>query len=414
MPTTIPIKDANGSTVSMVVNPAYDPQDDMVKMKSVQKKWRDSFTVAGPPNPAKWDVHTLAGGSASIVSEGTLTLTSGSVATGETAYVLSKETFTIPFRASVGMTLSSRVAGHTFRIEAVSVDPSTGLPDGQHSIAWAFEGTTATQAIYEVQNGGLARLRSPQSTVVTTASNGVYELEPFADEAWFHSTTLDAVASRANSYRRHRQIPDPNALFKIKLGWTNATNIASANAVIEYISVQDYAELTAEITAGRGNAVAGNAMNMVPVGTTTVSGTVTANIGTGAVAAGANLIGDVGQQYRANATGAATVRNIVSAASTNATNLKTAAGRVVGFSFANTNAAWRYVKLHNAVANPPVAGTTAVAMTIAVPPNGVTNNAFEGGLAFGTGLGFTIVTGSADNDSNAVGLGDVVGQILYV
>lgn len=410
MPTTIPIKDANGNTVSMVVNPAYDPQDDMVKMKSLQKKWRDSFTVAGPPDPAKWDVQTLAGGSASIVSAGTLTLTSGSVSTGETAYVLSKETFTIPFRASVGMTLSSRVAGHTFRIEAVSVDPSTGLPDGQHSIAWAFEGTTATQAIYEVQNGGLARLRSGASTVVTTASNGVYELEPFADEAWFHSTTLDAVTARANSYRRHRQIPDPNALFKIKLGWTNATNISSANAVIEYISVQDYAELTAEVTAGRGNSVAGNAMSVTLAGATAA----TTAIGTVAISASTNLIGDVGLQYRANATGAATVRNIVSAASTNATNLKTAAGRVVGFSFANTTAAWRYVKLHNATTNPPVAGTTAVAMTISVPPNGVTNNAFEGGLAFGTGLGFTIVTGSADSDSNAVGAGDVVGQILYV
>ena len=417
MPTTIPIKDASGNTVNMVVNPAYDPQDDMVKMKSVQKKWRDSFTVVAPPDTAKWDTVIGTGGAASIVTAGVLRMVNGSTTANSETTVTSKETFTIPFRVSVGFTLSQRILNSTFFIEAISVNPSTGNPDGLHSLAWAFEGSAnPTQGIYEVQNGGLTRLRSAQSTVVTTGSGGVYELEAFADEAWFHSATLDAVTGRANSYRRHQQIPDPNAVYKVRLRWLNGASApaSSTNADIQYLSVQDYAELTAEITAGRGNSVAGNAMNMVPVGTTTVSGTVTANIGTGAVAAGANLIGDVGAQYRANATGAATVDNIVSAATTNAKNLKTTAGRVVGFSLANTNAAWRYVKLHNSAAAPPVAGTTAVHMTIAIPPNGVINNAFEGGIAFGTGIGFTIVTGSANNYANAVGLGDVVGNILWV
>ena len=127
-----------------------------------------------------------------------------------------------------------------------------------------------TQAKYEVQNGGLARLASAASTVVTTASGGIYELEPFADEAWFHSGTLDAVTSRANSYRRHQQIPDPNAVYKIRLRWLNGGTApaTSTNAVVQFIAVQDYAELTAEITAGRGNSVAGNAISVLLAGAT--------------------------------------------------------------------------------------------------------------------------------------------------
>ncbi|MFK5165316.1 hypothetical protein, partial [Propionibacterium freudenreichii] len=76
-----------------------------------------------------------------------------------------------------------------------------------------------------------------------------------------------------------------------------------------------------------------------------VSGTVTANIGTGSLAAGTNLVGDVGFQVRANATGAATIANVVSAATTNPTLVKASAGRILGGTLVNTNAAIRYLKL---------------------------------------------------------------------
>jgi hypothetical protein len=192
---------------------------------------------------------------------------SGTTANAETS-ATTIETFTVPFRVVIGLTLSQRIANQTFWVEAISVDPVTGVPDGQHCVAWRFDGTTATNAIYEVQNGGLARLASGASAVVTTASGGIYELEPFADEAWFHSGTLDAVTNRANSYRRHQQIPDPNAFFKVRLRWLNGASApaSNTNAVVQFIAVQDYAELTAEITAGRGNAVAGNAISVMLAG----------------------------------------------------------------------------------------------------------------------------------------------------
>lgn len=143
-----------------------------------------------------------------------------------------------------------------------------------------------------------------------------------------------------------------------------------------------------------------------------VQGTVTANIGTGSLAAGTNAVGDVGIQYRANATGAATINHVVSAASTNAANIKATAGRVVGWSFVNTTASWQYVKLHNS-ATAPTAGA-GVVMTIGIPPNGANNMPVgAGSIGFSAGIGRTIVTGSADTDATATTAGAVVGDLFY-
>lgn len=110
----------------------------------------------------------------------------------------------------------------------------------------------------------------------------------------------------------------------------------------------------------------------------------------------------------------ATVRHLVSAASTNATNVKAAPGRLLGVSLLNTNAAIRYLKFHN-TAGTPTAGS-GVAMTIGVPANGgrVDLTYPAGGVVFSTGIAFTAVTGAADADTTGVGSNDLVGDILYV
>jgi hypothetical protein len=126
--------------------------------------------------------------------------------------------------------------------------------------------------------------------------------------------------------------------------------------------------------------------------------------------AGANLAADVGLQVRANATGAATGHHIVSAASTNVAQIKATAGRVVGYSLSNNNAAWRYVKLHNVAS--ATAGT-GVVQTIGIPPNGKSECSIPAGIAFATAISRSIVTGAADADATAVGLNDVVGDIFF-
>ena len=288
MADNILVKDATGAAKTMrtidsgtVHTPVhriegYDPVDDMVKVKSMQKKFRDSFNGV-VVDSTKWAT-TLGTGGAATVASGVLTFGSGTTINAA-SQLLTVETFTVPFRVSFGMTLSQRIANQTLYVEAISVNATTGIPDGQHSMGWVFDGTTATQAKYSVQNGAQAALVSALSTVPTTAGGSVYELEPFSDECWFHGGVLDSNAARSNSYRRHQQIPDPNAVYKLRLRWLNGGTApaSNTNAMFQYVACQDYAELTAEITAGRGQTVAGQALGVAVVSapTTTVTGTVT-------------------------------------------------------------------------------------------------------------------------------------------
>jgi hypothetical protein len=325
----------------------YEQDNGTTTIDSIQAKWRDSFTS---PVADNWDVTTSLGVTVSQ-SAGVLTIASGTTAAGY-AELLSKQTFRIPFRTMFGIQSGATRQANTHHIvEAVSVDENTGLPDGRHRIAWDIGGaasTTVTQAIYEVQNGGLAPLASAASTIVTTATYMALELEPFADEAYFHARAIDSTAGRVNSYVRHQQIPDPNALYKLRIrslnhaawrtisgavagtggvirltstahGYTGTPTVwvedlngvvnvvngintavrgnyaitvvdvntieltgtvfggtyvagsgrvalgaapAAINLQFQFVSVQDYAELTAEITAGRGQNVQGQAIGV--------------------------------------------------------------------------------------------------------------------------------------------------------
>lgn len=171
--------------------------------------------------------------------------------------------------------------------------------------------------------------------------------------------------------------------------------------------------LTTATTAGTTTlSVVGSSLGGGFLPTQPVSGTLTANIGTGSLAAGTNAIGDVGIQYRANATGAASALNVVSAATANPTVVKASAGRLLGFVLTNNATAVRYVKFHNQT-TAPTAGT-GVVQSYGIPPNGGTIAlSIPGGVGFATGIGMTIVTGAAATDATAVALNDVVGTLHF-
>jgi hypothetical protein len=195
-------------------------------------------------------------------------------------------------------------------------------------------------------------------------------------------------------------------MFAFLWGFNGTTAPASATTwTFGHVVVEDFPNSPVYIQGFRAQ----GSQNPSPVSVT--SGTVSTVSNLAAIAAGTNAIGDVGVQYRATATGAASIRHIVSAASTNATIVKAAAGRVVGWQLANTTAAYRYVKLHN-IATAPTAGA-GVVQTIAIPPNGAVSGSHVGGIGFATGIGLTIVTGSADADATAVAAGDVVGDVFF-
>lgn len=265
--------------------PAYNPNDDMMKVSSLQRKFRDSFPGTSL-NANSWESKNGAATTISV-SGGTLIMGSGKTIADE-SWVMCKEMFTIPFRVSFGLALSQRIADQRFYVELISVDPVTGIPDGLHKCGWLFDGTSATQAKYIVQNSGITELVSEASTVPTTASGSYYEVEPFADECWFHGGTLDSTSARSNSYRRHQQIPDPNAMYKLRFRWKNGAiaPASNTNATIQYAAIQDYAELTAEITAGRGQSAAGQALGVqITGGTSALSNAINSAVGVDQVGA---------------------------------------------------------------------------------------------------------------------------------
>ena len=271
-----------------------------------------------------------------------------------------------------------------------------------------YTGTTATNAGVDAQRRGW-NSGNTTATINTTASPG-HVMQTYADgrnvnwaDSLVASSTTPTVTTRGS---RIENIPDDDTELYLYLWlWNGTTNPASTTTwTIGFLSVEDNANVPTYIAGVRPN----GAQAALSVG---VVGTVTTSFTQPALVAGTAAIGDVGQQYRGNATGAASGTHLVSAATTNATVVKGSAGRVLGWFFVNTNAAIRYVKLHNQTTT-PTAGT-GVVRTIGIPANGVASFTLEGGIAFSTGIALTTVTGAADADNTAVGLNDIIGDIFF-
>ncbi|NTW04529.1 MAG: hypothetical protein HGA27_00240 [Peptococcaceae bacterium] len=235
-------------------------QDSLVT--SMQKKWRDTFAGPSTLDAAKWDiVQTGTNQSITVATPGELSLITGTDINQETI-IRSKEVFTVSYRLMFASLLSQRITNQEFYVEMISVDPVTLLPDGKHRAGWKYDGATATQAKYLVQNSGLTELLSAASTIPTTVSYSCEEIEIFPDEAWFHARAIDSTSGRSSSYVRHQSIPDANALYKIQLRFKNLA-VAPASTTtwkFQFVNMVDFIELTTEITASRGAQVSGMGM----------------------------------------------------------------------------------------------------------------------------------------------------------
>lgn len=129
--------------------------------------------------------------------------------------------------------------------------------------------------------------------------------------------------------------------------------------------------------------------------------------------AGTNLIGSVGVQYPANATGAASFVSVISPATPAAATIKATAGRVVGWQLQNSAAALRSVKVFGVAS--PTLGTTAALFEIDIPAGGTVFMNFPGGLAFGTAATYSVTSakGLTDNTATGLVLGDVSGAFYF-
>lgn len=114
---------------------------------------------------------------------------------------------------------------------------------------------------------------------------------------------------------------------------------------------------------------------------------------------------------RPGTSGGLSIFHLVSAATTNATNLKASAGQVFGWYIYNSNAAARKVVFHN-TAGTPTAGASVI-FAIMIPPSSAANVFTDAGIAFATGIAITTVTDLTDAGSTAVALNDLIINIFY-
>jgi hypothetical protein len=340
--------------------------------------FRDNF-AASSLDTSRWLPSIGSGGSISQ-SSGTLTLASGTTAGAET-WVLGLQDFTLPCKLAVGLQLSQRIANQSFFIELVSVDPNTGLPDGQDQAAILFDGTTVTQAKHQVTTGGLTPNTSSASLYPTSATAALFEIEATPDDCWFHgTTTLDGITARTNSYRLLLRAPDATKKYRISLRWANGATApaSSTNALITVLNAVEYQEMAAEIVGGRGTLSAASGIALA-------SNTLLPN---------ANL-------------GALTFYSLNSLASTNAVSIKAAAGNLYEICVNNRGLAACAVNIYN-LATAPTVGTTVPLSSIIVPAGGFDSLNFGMyGKRFTAGLAISITAGTTLLDTTPVTAGQV-------
>lgn len=94
-------------------------------------------------------------------------------------------------------------------------------------------------------------------------------------------------------------------------------------------------------------------------------------------------------------------------------DVKTTAGILLGYYFANTNAAFRYLRFYNATAANTTVGTTAAMVCLPLPPSSAGHIWLGEGVPFSTALCVAATTGVAANDTGAPGANEVIVNTYY-
>jgi hypothetical protein len=280
-----------------------------------------------------------------------------------------------------------------------------------------FTGVTASNVGWDTQRRGWA-VGDTTATINTTASPGTIIQNDLNGRDALLADTLRATSATLNVTARASRIeniPDDDVPLYVFIWSYNGTTAPASTTTwtLGFISVEKFANQTVYIQGARANGT----QNPLPVQTTNtvgVSGTVTANIGTGSIAAGTNAIGDVGQQYRASATGGASFVSVLSPATPAATVCKAGAGRLLGLQLQNSAAAIRSVKFWNTAPGSVTLGTTAALFEVDIPAGGRAEFTLEGGIGFATAITYAVTgaKGLTDN-TGALGVNDVSGALFF-
>lgn len=281
---------------------------------------------------------------------------------------------------------------------------------GWNYIWTQYSGTTATQASVDAQrrgwNSGLTT-----ATINTTASPG-HVMNTYADgrnvywsDTLVASATTPTITTRAS---RIESLPDDDVELYVYFWLYNGTTnpATSTTWTIGFVSVEDNANVPTYIAGARPT---GSAAPLAVA----QQGTVTTTFTQPALVAGTAAIGDVGIQYRANATGAATLTNINCPATPAAQQIRSGAGRLLSIVVTNNAASARWLKIFNLLSASVTPGTTAALAELGIGAGQTIEWSLEGGAAFSTGITIMVTGGVGLSNNTAVTLGDVTGMTFH-
>lgn len=283
---------------------------------------------------------------------------------------------------------------------------------GWNYIWTQYTGTTATAANVDAQRRGW-RSGDTAATINTTASPGhMMQIQADGRNIYFADSLVASATVPTVTTRAHRvvNIPDDDVeLFMYLWAWNGTTNPASTTTwTVGFVAVEDMANVPVFLAGARPSGAAA----AIP---TTIQNapTVTLSANTPTLAAGTNLVGDVGVQYRANATGAATLTNVNCPATPAAQQIRSGAGRLIGLVVSNSATSARWVKIFNLLSASVTPGTTSALTEFAIGAGQTVEVTVEGGIAFSTGITIMVTAGQGLTNNAAVTAGDVTGFTLH-
>ncbi len=136
-------------------------------------------------------------------------------------------------------------------------------------------------------------------------------------------------------------------------------------------------------------------------------------INSATLAASANLIGDLGLQYRPSSVGAASAAAVMSPITVTAQTVKASPGRLIGVVLQNSATSLRSLKIFNAAS--VTLGTTIASFEIDIPAASSLAFNFDGGIGFSMAISCAVTSGKGLSDTTSTGLGlnDVSGVLVF-
>jgi hypothetical protein len=342
------------------------------------------YDFTGTALPTDWNIVQQDGGMTVSVASSIMTIAAGTTASAQTIVRCTQKIRVKSYIRFIAQ-LSQRIVNQNIYLEVVNEAGTTFA-------RYDFNGTTATTAQCQTGNQGTNNT-AVAITCPTTANYATFDIYADTNDVVFSSVASNANAVKSGVASFDRSILDPNEDYFVQVRVLNGASApASSTSInIDAVVMQDLTGVKVDIIRGDGTAALANTqpVNVMAMPTTNVT------------------------PIMSTSQGASTHFHHISAASTNATLVKNAAGVIGAIALSNNAASPRYVKFYNQTTAPTV-GTSVPVRTIMVPANSTIDldtGAF--GIRHATGISIAITGGIAVADTTAVGANEVVVNISY-